>query len=318
MLNRKRMAKMGAASGIFALFKALIILLPVYLFIILVGIGILISPETAVVMFFISLAVGGLIRWLCRPLRYLVRAGHLAVVNEIITTGKIPSSPVSHGFAYVRQNFLQVGVFLILDALLMRVIVGMKNMIGGTPGLRRIPFLGRILKKSTKYIDECIMGYIMLTKRSHQPFRAAADGVVIYGVHFLPILKNSVKLVFVDWALSIVFAIIAFIIVGIGVSIGVIGLLICVLIAMTAFQFKMQFMETKIFLSMYKCFLEGAAQTELPHPVQLTIMRAVPSYRQLSVGDLQPLEQQTVLQQQDMMFGGMNQGMNTQSMHNQF
>lgn len=286
MLSRKNMAKMGRASGTFALLKTLVILFPHYLIWGSLGIVILSNNHTMLWLPIIAVPLGLLVYWLCRPLRYLIRAGHLAVVNEIIVTGKVPASPIKHGFAYVRANFMQAGVFFVLDRLLMEVIGGMKNMIIRTPMLRSIPFLGRILKKSTKYIDECVMGYTMLTKRGHQPFKAAADGVVIYGAHFVPILKNSVKLVLIDWVLSFVMFVIAVLIVVAGIMIGSAAAFFALLIVGTSYQYKKQYMETKIFLSMYKCFLEGAEQTELPHPIQTTIMRRVPSFRQLQQHDL--------------------------------
>jgi len=294
------MARMGKASGMFALLKALVVLIPHYLFWGSLGLAIFTNNYSMIWLPVIAIPLGLLVRWLCRPLRYLIRAGHLAVVNEIIVTGKVPASPIKHGFDYVRANFMQAGVFFVLDRLLMVVIGGMKNMIIRTPVLRSTPFLGQVLKKSTKYIDECVMGYTMLTKRSHQPFRAAADGVVVYGVHFVPILKNSVKLVVVDWVLSFVIFLVALLIVVAGMTVSYGATFFAILIAVTVYQYKKQYMETKIFLSMYKCFLEGAAQTELPHPVQTTIMRMVPSFRQLCIGDLPPLEQQTILQQQDL------------------
>lgn len=198
-MYEQNFTQMGKASTPFVVAKTLLsamYAIPVTL-IILAFVSLFAGTVGSMVVFYVLVFIGGslsgIIYWFTRTLKYAVRVGHIAVVNHILTTGQVPASPVKHGVAFVKENFLQASAFFVLNRLIMRVLGSMLSLVQNIPFVGSLPFVGQILKKSMKYVDECVLGYIMINNRSHEPFRAGADGIVVYGVNYLPMLKIATR-----------------------------------------------------------------------------------------------------------------------------
>ncbi len=152
---------------------------------------------------------GGVWRLALRYALYLLKCGHIAVLTELITTGK-----VGHGgegmFAYgkrvVTERFGEVSVLFAVDALVKGVVNALNRTLAWVAHLIPLPGLDKlaqlvnaVLRAATSYLDETIFSY-GLARGDANPWRSAADGLVYYGQNAKPILKTAAWVVLLDWA----------------------------------------------------------------------------------------------------------------------
>jgi hypothetical protein len=47
----------------------------------------------------------------------LIKAGHIAVITEAVTTGKVPKNQVAYGKERVKERFVTANVYFLIDKL---------------------------------------------------------------------------------------------------------------------------------------------------------------------------------------------------------
>jgi len=237
---------------------------------------------------------------------YLVRVGHIAVVAEAVTTGKIPDNQLEYGKQMVRERFLTANVFFVLDRLVDNAIKQLQNvferaggMLGSLPGLRSIPGLKLVMSFgklfigiSLKYIDECCLGYIFY-KKDQGVFKSATDGVVIYAQNWKKLLKTALSTSVMVVLLTIGLTILLFTIIGsivqlIFVSAGVasgaslmtffFGLFLSIFLA---FTFKRAFIDSYIMVRMMTAYMEEAPSTVITFDLYGKFSSMSKSFKQL-------------------------------------
>jgi hypothetical protein len=173
----------------------------VILFAILVmGFGTLFdSPGVYFFMFLIWLAATGALNFfLNQYLGYLIKAGHVAVITEAVTTGRVPDNQVAYGKQMVKERFLTSNVYFALDKLvagavrqLQKLIEKAGGFLGFVPGMKYVTEIMKLfIGIALGYIDECCLGYTFLRKEQGA-FKSAADGVVIYYQNVKKLLKDA-------------------------------------------------------------------------------------------------------------------------------
>jgi hypothetical protein len=245
---------------------------------ILMGIAWLFKSEgVASVMFFVWLAATATINFILNHyLGYLLKAGHIAVITEAVTTGKIPDNQVEYGKQMVKERFLTSNIYFVIDKLVSRAVKQIQrgvervgNMMGAIPGMNMIVSVGKLfISISLGYIDECCLGYTFL-KKDQGAFKSAADGVVIYAQNWKKLLKDAAKTTLMVVVLVLVVTLVVFLVFGvifriIGLSglIGkVAGFVSFLLAVFVAWAVKKAFIDSYILVSAMTSYMEVAPTT---------------------------------------------------------
>ncbi len=139
---------------------------------------------------------------------YLLKAGHIALITEIITQGTLPEgiNQTEWGKERVKHYFKELSVLSLVDQLL-KGIIGVLNRtlfdvmtilpIPGVEGAAK--FSQRIVDFSLTYVDESIIAYTFKTKNENV-FDAAKTGIVLYAQAWKSVLKNAVALTLLSYA----------------------------------------------------------------------------------------------------------------------
>ena len=161
----------------------------------------------AFIILFIALGVlWGLKRLAERYVLYLVKAGHVAVITELVQKGTLPAgvNQVSYGKDKVLKHFTSTSVLFGVDALvagavrqILRWLVRLGSFLSFLPGAKLVlGLVYRVLRLAGNYIDEAVLSYILLHE-DQNVWRAAADGVVLYAQSWKKILWRAVGVVLV-------------------------------------------------------------------------------------------------------------------------
>jgi hypothetical protein len=155
---------------------------------------------------------GGIWRFVARYFLYLLKAAHIAVLTELITTGRIGNGSESmfhYGRRIVTERFGEVNVLFGLDMLVDGIVSAFNRTLDWVANLLPIPGLDSVagvvrsvLSASTTYIDETIFSY-NLARGDENAFRSSRDGLIYYAQNAREILKTGVWVVVVDKVLSV-------------------------------------------------------------------------------------------------------------------
>jgi hypothetical protein len=178
------------------------VLISAVLFGILMGLAWLFNSESVgVIMFVIWISAVGVVRFIIMHyMGYLVKAGHIAVMVEAVTTGRVPDNQVAYGKQMVTERFANSNIYFAVDKLvsgavkqIQRGIGKLGNALDFIPGMKQVAGLTQFfIELSLGYIDECCLGYTFY-KKEQGAFKSAADGVVIYAQNVKILLGSAAK-----------------------------------------------------------------------------------------------------------------------------
>lgn len=142
---------------------------------------------------------------------YLIKCGHIAVLTELITTGKVGNGSegmFDYGKRIVTERYGQVNVLFALDILVDGVVRAFNrtlewiSSIIPIPGLQAVTNLvTTVLHAATTYLDETIFSY-NLARGEENPWRGGKDGIIYYCQNNKEILKTAAWCVFFDYLLT--------------------------------------------------------------------------------------------------------------------
>jgi hypothetical protein len=148
-----------------------------------------------------------------RYVLHLLSCGHVAVLTELITHGKVGNgseSMLAYGRRVVTERFGQVNALYGLNLMVRGILATFHrtlDWIGEVlpiPGLEGISsLLNMILKAATRYLDKVILSY-NLARGDQDPWQGAREGMVYYAQNAVPILKTAVWIVILERALTVV------------------------------------------------------------------------------------------------------------------
>ena len=177
----------------------------------------------AAVLFVIGLGAGGFgARFLREYILYLLKAGHIALVTEIVQEGKLPDGVSQTKWAkdHVMRYFKEISVLALIDQLVKGIIAVVNRRLfnvlsilplPGMDGLKKV--VQRIVDFSLTYIDESILAYTFKTKNDNV-YDAAKTGVVLYCQSWKALLKNAVALTILSYVFVVITTLIALIPIG--------------------------------------------------------------------------------------------------------
>jgi hypothetical protein len=142
---------------------------------------------------------------------YLIQAGHVAVLTELITTGQIANGSMGmfeYGRRVVTERFGQVNLLFALDLLVKGVVHAFNRTLDWIAHLLPIPGLqsvvgivNAVVRAATTYIDETIFSY-NLARGDDNAWRSSKDALIYYAQNSKEILKTAVYVVVLDKVLT--------------------------------------------------------------------------------------------------------------------
>lgn len=156
--------------------------------------------------------VSAIVYWIREYILYMVKAGHIAVMVEMLDGRPIADGKgqIAHARDVVTERFGEANALFALDQLIKGVIAVVTGLIGGVarflpiPGLDALAgFLNGVIRMSLTYVDEVVLGY-NIRVRSTNPWETSRHGLVLYAQNAKVMIKNAVWLTLIMWALSFV------------------------------------------------------------------------------------------------------------------
>jgi hypothetical protein len=156
--------------------------------------------------------IAGTIFFLREYILYLVKAGHIAVLVELIDGRGIPQGQTQIGYAngLVRERFAETNVLFAVDQIVKGVLAGILGLLQGLTALLPIPGLQNVigivrafLRIAVGLMDEVILGYLIRT-RSVNPWEGAQTALVLYAQNYKVMLKNAAWLTVIMYVLAFV------------------------------------------------------------------------------------------------------------------
>ncbi len=248
------------------------VLVSVILLAILLGIGWLFGENGMAICILIWIGATGAVRFaIMHYFGYLVKAGHVAVLAEAVTTGKIPENQVNYGKEAVKKRFATSNIYFAVDKLvsgavkqIQRGISKLGNALDFVPGMGAVTNIANFfVELSLGYVDECCLGYTFY-KKEQGAFRSACDGVVIYAQNIKHLLKNAAKTMLKVILLSLVVLIAVFVPIGLLFKLlswnAFIGFLLAVFIT---WMLKFAFLDSYILCQTMASYMEIAPTTQI-------------------------------------------------------
>ncbi|HMO72469.1 MAG TPA: hypothetical protein PKC84_12670 [Paracoccaceae bacterium] len=152
----------------------------------------------------------GIIFFLRDYLLYIVKAGHIAVMVEMMQGGQVPGGQgqIDHARKVVTERFGQASALFALDQLIKGVVAAITGLVQGLLAILPIPGLDRImvvvrawLRLAVGLVDEVILAHAIRT-RATNPWASAREALVLYGQNARPMLVNAAWLALFVWGLS--------------------------------------------------------------------------------------------------------------------
>ena len=156
--------------------------------------------------------VSVVVYWIREYVLYIVKAGHIAVMVELLQGKELPMGrgQIDHAKAVVTERFVETNVLFAVDQLVKGVIGAITGLIGGVANFLPIPglstlvsFLNTIIRMSLTFVDEIVLGYAIKTG-STNPWASARTGIVLYAQNGKTMVKNAIWLSVFMWLVSIV------------------------------------------------------------------------------------------------------------------
>lgn len=154
----------------------------------------------------------GIVFFMRDYLLYIVKAGHIAVMVELMQGGTIPEgrSQIDYARKIVTERFGQASALFALDKLIKGVVAAVTGLVEGLLSILPIPGLDQAMGALRAYlrvavglVDEVILAHAIRT-RSDNPWSSAREALVLYAQNAKPMLTNAAWLTLFSWILSFV------------------------------------------------------------------------------------------------------------------
>jgi hypothetical protein len=143
-------------------------------------------------------------------LLYIVKAGHIAVMVELMTGGQIPEGrgQIDYAKSVVTARFGEASALFALDRVIKGVVAAITGIVQGLMMILPIPGLDRMmgvvrayLRLAVGLVDEVILAHAIKT-RAENPWDSAREALVLYGQNARPMMVNAAWLTAFVWILS--------------------------------------------------------------------------------------------------------------------
>ena len=154
--------------------------------------------------------MGAVLYWVREYILYIVKAGHIAVLVELIDGKPIPGgrSQIAHASTVVKERFGQASALFALDQIVKGVIRAITGLARGILSILPIPYIRQLmgvvqafLRKAVGFIDEVILAHA-IRAHSHDAWGSAREALVLYGQNWKVMLKNAAWLTVITYGLA--------------------------------------------------------------------------------------------------------------------
>ncbi len=182
------------------------------------GVGHVLSDPDGPATFAVWGGIGGfvlvsaVVYWIREYILYIVKAGHIAAMVQLIDGRDLPGGQgqISYARQIVTDRFAEANVLFALDQLVKGAIAAITGLIGGIAAFIPIPgldglvrFINSVIRLSLTYVDEIILGYNIRID-SRNPWETARQGVVLYAQNAQIMVKNAIWLAVIMWMVTFV------------------------------------------------------------------------------------------------------------------
>lgn len=152
----------------------------------------------------------GVIYFLREYILYMVKAGHLAVMVELLDGREIPDGrgQIDYAASMVKQRFAETNVLFAVQQLVRGVLAAITGILQGVASLLPLPGLDQFAKLVKAFlriavgmIDQVILAYGFRT-RATNPWASAQTAVVLYAQNYKIMLKNAAWLTVISYGLA--------------------------------------------------------------------------------------------------------------------
>lgn len=160
----------------------------------------------------VGFAVASAILYFIREyLLYMVKAGHIAVLVELMDGKELPEGKgqIEYAQAKVKERFVESNVLFGVDLLIKAVIRAFNRVFFNLSRLIPIPgsekvakAVGSIIRVSLTFLDEVILAYLMKT-RATNPWESSRTALILYAQNYTAFLKNAVWIAFLIWGCTL-------------------------------------------------------------------------------------------------------------------
>lgn len=155
---------------------------------------------------------GAFMYWIREYILYMVKAGHVAVLVELMDGKPLSEGrgQIAHATDVVRERFGQASLLFALDQLVKGVIRAVAGLARGILSILPLPGIAQLmsilqafLRIAVGFIDEVILAHAIRT-RSTDAWGSAREALVLYGQNWKVMLKNAAWLTVIVYGLSFV------------------------------------------------------------------------------------------------------------------
>lgn len=156
--------------------------------------------------------VSGAVYFVREYLLYLVKAGHIAVLVELMDGKPLPGGrgQIEYGQRVVRERFAESSVLFGLDQLIKGILRAFNRVFFTVASFLPIPgakgavkFFNTVITLSLTFLDEVILAYNIRTQ-SENPWKSSQTALILYAQNYTAFLKNAFFLAFLIWGLTFV------------------------------------------------------------------------------------------------------------------
>lgn len=154
----------------------------------------------------------GVLYFLREYILYIVKAGHIAVLLELMCGRDIPvgRDQIDYASTIVKGRFAEASVLFAIDQLVKGVLRAITGLVEGVASLLPIPGLQQMvgvvrafLRIAVGLVDEVILAHAIRTQATN-PWASARTALILYGQNYQVMLKNAAWLTVFTYALSLV------------------------------------------------------------------------------------------------------------------
>ena len=247
------------------------------------GSGIIISLTIWLIL------VGSIYGLVQRYVGYLLKAGHVAMVTTLMTTGTLPENQFEAAKNMVKERFLTANVYFVVDRLvsgavsqLQKGVEKVGSLFDSIPGISSImAFAQLFIHIALNYIDECCLGYTFLHSEQ-SAFKSAADGVVIYFQNWKKLLKDAAVTALIVMVITFLSALVPFLIISaVFAAWGVHWLFALLLAVMVAAGIRSSFVDSYMMVKMMVSYMETAPSTQITFDLYEKLCRLSGKFKSL-------------------------------------
>lgn len=154
--------------------------------------------------------VSAVLYWLREYLLYAVKAGHIAVLVEVLDGRDLPvgKGQISHAQTVVKERFGEMSILFAVDQLIKGILKALNRLVFSITNFIPLPgaknaakWINALINLSLTYTDEIVLAHAIRVKSSN-PWGSAKDAILLYAENYGAMIKSALFLLFFMFFIS--------------------------------------------------------------------------------------------------------------------